>query len=276
MISGARPVTRARDAEGARVRAFMRRIEDLGAPEAVPFEWGTALRHPDFPRVWDLNFLRVDRPSPGLSAEALGAAAERLQGGRGLAHRKVVVTDAGLGRSLAPGFERLGWLVECHVVMVHRRSGDRAVDTSMVVEVDAEAVRATTESFFRTTYPGGADDETVRELLDRARVTERAVQVRHFGVMVEGSAVSICDLYLADGVAQIEDVATLEPFRGRGLARSVVTRALHASRDAGAEVTFLVADRDDWPREMYRKLGFDEADLVYNFMKLPPAHQAPR
>jgi hypothetical protein len=35
-----------------------------------------------------------------------------------------------------------------------------------------------------------------------------------------------------------------------------VLAALDASRRAGHELTFLWADEDDWPRELYRKLGF--------------------
>jgi hypothetical protein len=45
-----------------------------------------------------------------------------------------------------------------------------------------------------------------------------------------------------------------------------VTRALDASREAGHDVTFLIADRDDWPKELYAKLGFDEIGRIWEFL----------
>ena len=59
---------------------------------------------------------------------------------------------------------------------------------------------------------------------------------------------------------------TLERFRNRGLARATVMRALAASRAAGHDLTFLIADRDDWPKELYAKLGFDEIGRIWEFV----------
>ena len=58
---------------------------------------------------------------------------------------------------------------------------------------------------------------------------------------------------------------TLERFRGRGLAKSVVARALEESQHAH-EFTFLVASADDWPKELYRKLGFETAGSIWDFL----------
>ena len=38
------------------------------------------------------------------------------------------------------------------------------------------------------------------------------------------------------------------------------------ARRAGAELVFLVADDEDWPKELYRKLGFDDLGRVYEFL----------
>jgi hypothetical protein len=50
-----------------------------------------------------------------------------------------------------------------------------------------------------------------------------------------------------------------------------VSRALAASREAGNDMTFLMALRDDWPKELYRKLGFDEIGHVYEFVRPAPS-----
>ena len=48
----------------------------------------------------------------------------------------------------------------------------------------------------------------------------------------------------------------LPAHRGRGLGRHVWTAALQAAEASDPELVFIVADREDWPRELYAKLGF--------------------
>jgi GNAT superfamily N-acetyltransferase len=78
--------------------------------------------------------------------------------------------------------------------------------------------------------------------------------------MRDGVAAASCDLRVldVDGVrmAQVEDVLTLESFRGKGFARAVVSHAVAAAQRVGAEVIWLEAERDDWPRELYSRMGF--------------------
>lgn len=105
--------------------------------------------------------------------------------------------------------------------------------------------------------PSATSEEVVRQLSEHRRVLAEA-GARFFVAFVGEVAASRCELYPGPGIAQIEDVATLPEHRGRGLARAVVLRALDAARAAGAELVFLHADDEDWPKELYRRLGFDE------------------
>ena len=71
-----------------------------------------------------------------------------------------------------------------------------------------------------------------------------------------------------DGVAQIENVEVNAEFRERGLGRAIVQHALdEAQQDAG--LVFLEALADDWPRELYAKLGFVTVDRVDVYTRLP-------
>jgi hypothetical protein len=45
----------------------------------------------------------------------------------------------------------------------------------------------------------------------------------------------------------------------------VVSGALSASEAEGHDLTFLLADEADWPKQLYEKLGFDAAGSVYEF-----------
>jgi ribosomal protein S18 acetylase RimI-like enzyme len=89
------------------------------------------------------------------------------------------------------------------------------------------------------------------------RVIGERVRARFFGAVVDGEVVSYSDLYHDGADAQIEDVGTLPEHRDRGYASAVVLTAIEAARSDGAEFVCLVADANDWPKELYGRLGFD-------------------
>jgi GNAT superfamily N-acetyltransferase len=249
-----------------RIGRFARHLQDASSTDRIRFVWGTAVFNRDFPRSWAHNFLRVESLPEDVTAEDLAGAAERLHGAAGHSHRQVVVEDASAGERLQKGFKRLGWAVERLVYMAHTREPDRWGDTSIVRELTFEEVRPALERFWRQA-PHGDSEETVRQLVERSALTARAATVRHFAVLVDGEAVSTCDLYSDGRTAQIEDVATFEDFRNRGYARATVSRALQEARAGGHDVVFLEADADDWPRRLYDKLGFDALAQSYQFTR---------
>jgi predicted GNAT family acetyltransferase len=95
--------------------------------------------------------------------------------------------------------------------------------------------------------------------------------VTFLGVREAGAIVARADLYLdrATGVAQIEDVMTDTGHRKRGLARAVLVDALRRARDAGCDLVFLVADADDWPRQLYARVGYTPVGNTYEFLRPP-------
>ncbi|MDQ3784227.1 MAG: GNAT family N-acetyltransferase [Actinomycetota bacterium] len=252
-----------------RIDEFRLRIQEKSCTRKARFRWGTALFHDRLPRVWDLNFLRVEGAPQDLVARALVAESDRLQGAAGLEHRMVGIEDNTTGARISPELRALGWSAECVVIMVHRRPPYRDADTTIVREIDEDTAGAATEAFTRT-QPYGRHDDTVGQIIEMRRVIARAVPTRHFGAPENGAPVSFCDLYSRDGIGQIEDVATLEAYRGRGLATAVVAKALEESIAAGNDITFLTADDDDWPKDLYNKLGFDPLGYKHSALKHPP------
>jgi ribosomal protein S18 acetylase RimI-like enzyme len=240
-------------------------VADHGGTREEPFAHGTAVFDDRVPRRWDSNFLLVERLPDGVGAAELAAEAERIQGAAGLSHRKLELRDEAAGARLEPEFRRLGWTVNRHVLMALRREPDRTVDTSIVAEVDVEALREPRTEQLRS-YDWAEDDEVLAQLHEAKELFARRIETRFFGVRDRGRVVSWSDLYLDGDTAQIEDVGTLESHRGRGYARAVVQRAADEARAAGAELVFLVADDEDWPKELYRKLGYDELGRVYEFL----------
>jgi ribosomal protein S18 acetylase RimI-like enzyme len=224
--------------------------------------FGTALLYEELPRVWSLNYVLAERDLDGATAEALAAEADELLGGAGLRHRKVEVLDEAAGERLAGEFRALGWHVERDLVQPHRRAADRAVDVSFVEEVDTETLAPVWAEAMRKDF--GSDDDVIRQLTEHKQVLADD-GARFFAARLDGVLASYCDLYSDGRTAQIEAVQTLERFRNRGLARAVVSGALAASEAEGHDLTFLLADEADWPKQLYDKLGFDVVGSVYEF-----------
>jgi ribosomal protein S18 acetylase RimI-like enzyme len=251
----------------ARIRAFARELERRCSTSTETTSFGTAYLNSDYPRRYDSNYVSVERPLDRVEADVLAADADRVLGGAGLAHRKLHVDDVEGGRRLAADFLELGWSAERLVVMAQERPPERRAGAD-VRELGFEAARPVLEGFLRR-QPSVEDDETLRQLTEFRAVLERVAGARFFVAEVDGRAASVCERYAIDGVAQIEDVNTLEEFRGRGLASAMVLEAARRARAQGSDVVFLVADDEDWPKDLYRRLGFEPVTSFWSFVRAP-------
>jgi ribosomal protein S18 acetylase RimI-like enzyme len=241
------------------------RLADHSGTRSEPFAYGTAIFDERVPRRWDSNYLHVHDGLESVSVERLAAEAERIQGGAGLVHRKLEVRDEAAGTRLEPGFRELGWTVHRNLLMALRREPDRRTADVEVEEVELEALAEPRAAELQQ-YEWGRDPDVLGQLQHAKRLLAEVVETRFFAVLEAGRPVSWAELYLADRTAQIEDVGTIESRRGRGYARAVVLRAADEAAHAGADLTFLVADDEDWPKELYRRLGFDELGRIFEFL----------
>jgi ribosomal protein S18 acetylase RimI-like enzyme len=245
-----------------RIHRFEREIEMTGS-RTVDSPFGVGVLEPSLPLRHDSNYLLVDRLPLGTGAQGLADEAERILGGAGLKHRAVMCFDAGLGERLEPQFQELGWNVRRHIWMAQLREPEKSADLSMVEEV-AEADLRPGRTAEIIQYPWGSE-EVAQQLMEAKVLLADRATTRFFGVRVDGEIVSWSDLYVAQGVGQVEDVATKEAYRGNGFATAVVLRATQEARAEGADLVFLVADGDDWPKELYGKLGFDTVGRLTKF-----------
>jgi ribosomal protein S18 acetylase RimI-like enzyme len=252
-----------------RCLALLKEIDHKAAKREVPFRFGTAYLHDEIPKVWSRNYVSLERDLESATPGLVSTEANRVLGEAGLAHRKAEVFDAEVGERLAPGLAALGWQVECDLVMIAARKPDRETDLSIVEKVEPDALEPVWAEANRA--DGRIEDEDViRQLAKGKRVLAAAIDTRFFAARLDDEIGAYCELYSGGGTGQIENVLTLERFRNRGLARALVLRALEESRAMGNDLTFLLANRDDWPKELYRKLGFDEVGVVYDFLRPPP------
>ena len=231
---------------------------DMGGARREPTRFGTAVFDDRVPKAYDSNYLLVESLPPGATAEELAADAA------GHRRQMIFVRDAEAAAALAPAFKALGWRLDRHVFMAQHGPGSRSGPLDLVRELDAEALRSARRRLIAG-YPW-ATPEVIDQLHRSKHLLPERVETHFFGVVVDGEVVSYADLYLDPPVAQIEDVGTLEEHRGKGYASAVVLRAAEEARRAGADLVFLVADAEDWPQHLYRRLGFEPIGHYWKFI----------
>ena len=249
-----------------RMLAFETALYDRLVTRKVDFAYGTGLFNDEIPFKYDSNFLRVEG-SPEVTAERLAEEAERLMSDGVYEHRRVVVADEDLGAALQPGFEELGWEHSRYLWMEHVRAPSRQ-SRGLAFEMD-NADHILVKQIFDRREPYSARDDVVKQMARSNQMIAAATLRRAFGVRAGGVIASVCETYSDGTIGQIEDVATLEEHRGKGLGTEVVLEALAALQRANHELIFLVADDDDWPKTMYEKLGFEGVGVTYQFIRLP-------
>jgi ribosomal protein S18 acetylase RimI-like enzyme len=151
-------------------------------------------------------------------------------------------------------------------VMAHRHEPDRPPAALELAEVDVQRILPAREAAARV-EPFGHHLEAVRQIVRLAGVVAESVPTRTFAGFAGGTVAAFCSLHEMAGVGQIEEVTTLSRFRDRGFARALVLHALAASRAAGNDLTIMVADEADWPKDLYRRLGFEPITLRYEFQR---------
>lgn len=240
--------------EFERAFALMDELDDRTAERLEPTPHGPVIVHRRLHHVHDLNFLRAVAPGDA-TAEELAAESERVQGAARMRHRRVNLRDGEAIARLEPEFIKLGWEPQRFVLMAVRRDPDRPADVE-VREVEERELRPLWAEATRR-FPHGKDEEVVQQIVEHRRLIANALPTRFFAVEADGRLVAHAELYAIDGAGQVENVVTLDEYRCRGFARALVLHAVAESRAMGNDLTFLVADAEDWPQQLYEKLGFE-------------------
>lgn len=230
--------------------------ERLGHVESA--WWGAVVTDARFPAIWDINYARVDAETPDL---ALREVADTL-----LPALAGVGTDTFHVVTFHPE-ETAGLLVEIST-LGHTLSWDLVMDLTTEpavrpADVPVELLDAGSELWSRVEESlalFGNDPTVGAQLRGIEEATFETGHKRWLGVRDdEGAIVALAALVVLEGVGYLDNVATFPQARGRGLASSIVARAIDLAREAGADHVSLFADPDNVAVvRMYERLGFRE------------------
>lgn len=243
-----------------RVRAVRR---TLALPE------GVLLLHDDLPEIYHLNSLVLDAPlAAGLDAEGIMALAERWLGH--LRHRHVALDDDGAAEAVAPAFTEAGWSTQRTLFMALGADPDRPARPGVAREIDLATLSELEVRLTDEDPPLGAGPGFGERLVRGMDVLRGATRARGFAAGENGDLASACTLFLGErpaggAVALIDNVGTLQAQRRRGLARAVVTAAIEHARAEGCDPIVIPADADDWPKELYARIGFVPLGVQVSF-----------
>jgi ribosomal protein S18 acetylase RimI-like enzyme len=237
-----------------RMRELEHQVHEAGSLRQQVFPAGIAYYNDELPLVWDVNFVRVDRPAVDL----VGSIAE-LQAGQG--HYKVLIEDPALVEMHSPELLGRGFARRDLVALAGVPGGRLDAD---VRELPYEQVKPFRfEVHMEQLAPPRADvADQVGRVHDR---THAITGERWLVIHVDGQPAGHLIVYSHDGLAQIEDVGVLKRFRGRGLARRLIEHALELVA-ADHDTVFITAETNDWPHAFYRRLGFEHVEDRADFL----------
>lgn len=256
------------DERFARALAFELGAHTRAAGRVEPLRYGQAFLTERLPHVYWANMVWVSARH-GVGAAELVADADRILSG--FAHRQLVIEQESLWCTLEADFAAADWEREAVLYMTHERPPDRMPDLAAVREVGHDEIHAA-EDRFLSDEPGTVDPRARRQVMAHNRHIGELLGERCFAAYDGDAVCAYAKLRHSDGVAQVEDVAVAPEQRGAGLGRLVTSAALAAGLALEPELLFIVADEEDWPKELYGRLGFEPAGRIRGFLRPPPTH----
>ena len=114
----------------------------------------------------------------------------------------------------------------------------------------------------------GADmgEDFVARRFDRRALVYRTGAVERWLCRYRGRIVCVCDLFVHDGAAKLEDFDVHPGFQRQGFGTALLHALARRAQSLGAHTIYLVTDEADTAREMYVKNGFQKTAEKHEFL----------
>jgi ribosomal protein S18 acetylase RimI-like enzyme len=257
-----RPLDRIHQYLHANARARNRDAEDFGV---VTLYLGTAMDESD-------NVVLANTDDPGALLEALAEARDRVNAHAGRTNVRLIQEQF---PNLASAIESTGFRQrKREPLFTCTREQLRPADAVPGLTIDTltsmsplAAIQETLDVNERGFDPGYTASATEQQAANfrRTLVTARAFTAHLNGETVAGG------MYHTplDGVTQFSGIATLEPYRQRGIAAALTTVMIETAFAAGVDFVYLAAANAP-ARRVYERLGFQSAGMLLVYQDAAP------
>lgn len=101
-------------------------------------------------------------------------------------------------------------------------------------------------------------DFCTRRCYRRGKVYLTNEGVNAYVCYYRGKPVGVCDLFIYNGIAKIEDFAVLPEWQRKGFGTTILKKLINIALNENVKIIYLVTDEDETAKDMYLKLGFSK------------------
>ena len=147
---------------------------------------------------------------------------------------------------------------------------EESVTLTMVLKTAGDFRRVNGKLTFRKPSLSEMEDMELRHFgpvygddFTRRNIRRLYEKLDYIGAYLEGRLAGSCYSFTSGGLTCIDGLIVDDRYRHRYIATSIISEIGKRHPDS---VLFLHADQDDTPKEMYRKLGFETTDQLYEYL----------
>jgi ribosomal protein S18 acetylase RimI-like enzyme len=244
----------------ARARAWRHACHAAVCDSIEPWAHGTVVRASHYPTYYDFNVVRVEQ-EPGIGVAELAAFADEALAG--LDHRRLDFEALEAGESRRRELTAGGWKATRLLWMRHERPLPAGGPEVEVEEVPYEAVEELRLAWHLEDFEG-TEYERFSIAAREVAMTRRVLVL---AVLECGRPIGFAQLERAGDGAEVTQVFVHPAHRGRGQGTALTRAAILGAGDV--EDLWIVADDEDRPKELYRRLGFEPAWRSLECLRLP-------
>jgi GNAT superfamily N-acetyltransferase len=244
------------------MEATLARYTSLGQ-ELLVDPLATFGRDHDRPDVWDANFVRSVRASSPDHIEQLLLRIEEVYDG--LTHRQVRV-DLDTPDAIEARLALEGWKLDLTIQHLLVDELAEPGPPTAGLRIDPVVAEADWDGLYEVTRLDHLEEavkgqrepwpeELTRHMVGHKR--RKAPEMQPWLARVDGEPAGMfSSMPGVDGFGLVEDLFVAQPMRGRGIARALIAHATADARARGAGPVIIGSLVDDWPKQLYARLGF--------------------
>ena len=109
-------------------------------------------------------------------------------------------------------------------------------------------------------------EDFVARRFDRRALVYRTGAVERWLCRYRGHIIGVCDLFVHDDAAKLEDFDVHPDFQRQGFGTALLHALTRRAQSLGAHTVYIVTDEDDTVHEMYIKSGFQKTSEKHEFL----------